>query len=110
MAVIVVYLGLLVGLIGMVSVARPLRFLGVRTRLGGVSLLLVGLLVAAAGASLPAPLLALPGDTPGREVALAITHGRLGLLANREWARLQHAVGTYAYARAVPCMRMTPAH
>ncbi len=36
---------------------------------------------------------ALADDTPGREVALAITNGRLNLLANREWARLQHAVG-----------------
>src|SRR5688572_11417802 len=35
---------------------------------------------------------ALPEDTPGREVALAMCHGHLGLLANREWARLQHAL------------------
>jgi RNA polymerase sigma-54 factor len=35
----------------------------------------------------------LPADTPGREVALAMCHGHLGLLANREWARLQHALG-----------------
>jgi RNA polymerase sigma-54 factor len=35
----------------------------------------------------------LPADTPGREVALAMCHGQLGLLANREWARLQHALG-----------------
>jgi len=35
----------------------------------------------------------LPADTQGREVALAMCHGHLGLLANREWARLQHAVG-----------------
>src|SRR5687767_10627904 len=34
----------------------------------------------------------LPADTPGREVALALTH-HLNLLANREWARLQHAAG-----------------
>ena len=34
----------------------------------------------------------LPADTPGREVALALTN-HLSLLANREWARLQHAVG-----------------
>src|SRR5688572_32342028 len=35
---------------------------------------------------------ALPEDTPGREVALAMCHGHLALLANREWARLQHAL------------------
>ena len=36
---------------------------------------------------------ALPEDTPGREVALKMCRGHLPLLANREWARLQHAVG-----------------
>ncbi len=36
---------------------------------------------------------ALDADTPGREVALAIAKGHLQLLAHREWARLQHAVG-----------------
>ena len=36
---------------------------------------------------------ALPADTPGRKVALAICDGHLPLLGNREWARLQHAVG-----------------
>jgi RNA polymerase sigma-54 factor len=36
---------------------------------------------------------ALPADTPARAAALAIVHGHLGLLANREWARLQHAAG-----------------
>ena len=35
MAVAIVYLGLLLALVGMVSVARPLTFLGVRTRLAG---------------------------------------------------------------------------
>jgi RNA polymerase sigma-54 factor len=34
----------------------------------------------------------LPADTPGREVALKMCK-HLNLLANREWARLQHAVG-----------------
>ena len=34
---------------------------------------------------------ALPEDTPARDVALAICRGHLNLLANREWARLQHA-------------------
>jgi len=36
---------------------------------------------------------ALPPETPGREVALKICQGHLNLLANREWARLQHAAG-----------------
>jgi RNA polymerase sigma-54 factor len=36
---------------------------------------------------------ALPEDTPCRDVALAICRGHLNLLANREWARLQHAAG-----------------
>ena len=35
----------------------------------------------------------LPEDTPYRDVALAICRGHLHLLANREWARLQHAAG-----------------
>jgi RNA polymerase sigma-54 factor len=34
---------------------------------------------------------ALPEDTPARDVALSICRGHLNLLANREWARLQHA-------------------
>ena len=36
---------------------------------------------------------ALPPTTPGRRHALAMVKGHLSLLANREWARLQHAVG-----------------
>ena len=36
---------------------------------------------------------ALPPETRAREVAIAITNGHLTLLGNREWARLQHAVG-----------------
>jgi RNA polymerase sigma-54 factor len=36
---------------------------------------------------------ALPGATRGRDAAMAIVRGHLPLLANREWARLQHAVG-----------------
>jgi hypothetical protein len=59
MAVVIVYLGLLLALVGMVSVAKPLRFLGVRTRRAGAGIFVLGLLVAAAGAALPAPLLAL---------------------------------------------------
>jgi RNA polymerase sigma-54 factor len=36
---------------------------------------------------------ALAPETPGRDVALRIVKGNLSLLANREWARLQHAAG-----------------
>jgi len=36
---------------------------------------------------------ALPPETKARDVAIAITNGHLTLLGNREWARLQHAVG-----------------
>jgi hypothetical protein len=61
-AVAVVYLGFVFGLVGIVSVAKPLRFLGVRTRRAGAGILLVGFLIAAAGAALPAPLLVLPGE------------------------------------------------
>src|SRR5262245_32222716 len=35
----------------------------------------------------------LPAAAPARETALAICRGHLALLGNREWARLQHAVG-----------------
>jgi len=39
-------------------------------------------------------LAALDQDTPGRTAALAMVRGRhLQLLGNREWARLQHAIG-----------------
>src|SRR5689334_21683082 len=38
-------------------------------------------------------LAALPDDTPGKAIALAMCKGHLQLLAHREWARLQHAVG-----------------
>ena len=36
---------------------------------------------------------ALPEDSAGREVAMKLVQGNLPLLANREWARLQHACG-----------------
>lgn len=36
---------------------------------------------------------ALPASTRGRDSALAIVRNHLNLLAGREWARLQHAVG-----------------
>ena len=62
MAVLLVDLGFLLSLIGILSLAKPLTFLGVRTRRAGAGLLLLGLCVAAVGVTLPAPLLALPGD------------------------------------------------
>lgn len=62
MAVLLVYFGFLLGFIGIVSLAKPLRWLGIRTRRAGAGLLLLGLCVAAVGVTLPAPLLALPGD------------------------------------------------
>src|SRR5262245_28996871 len=44
-------------------------------------------------------LLALPETAPGRACALDIVRGRhLQLLGNREWARLQHAVGCDEHA------------
>jgi RNA polymerase sigma-54 factor len=36
---------------------------------------------------------ALPAGTPGRDFAMSIARSHLKLLANREWSRLQHAVG-----------------
>src|SRR5258706_5519035 len=36
---------------------------------------------------------ALPPGTAGRDCAMLVVRGNLSLLANREWARLQHAVG-----------------
>ena len=43
MAVILVYFGIFLCLVGIVSVAKPLRFLGVRTRFAGAGILLFGL-------------------------------------------------------------------
>jgi hypothetical protein len=50
-----VYAGLIVGLVGTSSLIKPLAFLGIRTRLRGVLVLGIGLIVAALGAFLPAP-------------------------------------------------------
>ncbi len=47
--------GLVVGLVGMASLIKPLAFLEIRTRLRGVLVLGIGLIVAAVGAFLPAP-------------------------------------------------------
>lgn len=50
-----VYVGLIVGLVGTASLIKALAFLGIRTRLRGVLVLGIGLIVAAVGAFLPAP-------------------------------------------------------
>jgi hypothetical protein len=62
MAVIFVDLGLLLGLVGLVSLAKPLKFLRVRTRRAGAVILLAGLALFGAGAALPAPLLTPTGE------------------------------------------------
>jgi len=61
-AVLLVDLGLLLGLVGILSVVKPLRLLGVRTRRAGAGLLLAGIAIFATGELLPAPLLALPEE------------------------------------------------
>ncbi len=66
MAVVLVYAGFLLGLVGIVSLARPLEFLGVRTRRAGAGVLLSGLCLFAVGETLPAPLLALPAGDRSR--------------------------------------------
>jgi hypothetical protein len=63
--VLMVYAGLLVGLAGIVSFARPLRPLGIRTRRAAAGVVGFGLVVAAAGALWPASLVA-PGGARSR--------------------------------------------
>src|SRR5262249_41127003 len=48
------YAGLIIGFVGTASLIKPLAFFGIRTRLRGVVVLGIGLIVAAAGAFLPA--------------------------------------------------------
>jgi hypothetical protein len=55
--VAVVYAGLVTALAGLVSVVRPVRLLGIRTRRAGAGVLLAGGAVAIAGLSWPAPTL-----------------------------------------------------
>ena len=52
--VALVYAGLIVALVGSVSLVRPLAFLGIRTCLRGALVLAIGLIVGAAGGVLPA--------------------------------------------------------
>ena len=60
--VLLVDLGLLLCFVGLVSLARPLKFLGVRTRRAGAVVILIGIAFFAAGAAMPAPLLAVPAE------------------------------------------------
>ena len=54
--VLLVDAGLAAGVLGLVSLVRPLRFLGIRTRRQGAALLAAGAALGVAGAALPAPL------------------------------------------------------
>ncbi|HEX5761213.1 MAG TPA: hypothetical protein VF121_18660, partial [Thermoanaerobaculia bacterium] len=63
--VVLVYAGLLAGLAGLLSLLRPLRFLGIRSRRGGLAVGAAGLALVVAGALLPAPT---------RRVAARTTH------------------------------------
>ncbi len=62
MAVFLVYVGLLVGFVGVLCVAHPLRLPGLRTRRAGAGVLLLGLVFAAAGAVWPVSLIASAGE------------------------------------------------
>ncbi len=57
-----VYAGLLAGLAGVVFLARPPRALGIRTRRAAAGILAIGSVLAAVGASWPAPLVASGGE------------------------------------------------
>src|SRR5262249_22272420 len=48
------YAGLIIGFVGTASLIKPLAFFGIRTRLRGVLVLGIGLIVASVGAFLPA--------------------------------------------------------
>lgn len=61
-AVIVVDLGLLLGVAGLLFLAKPLKFLGMLPRRAGVLVLLAGVALVATGILLPAPLLPLPPE------------------------------------------------
>jgi len=50
-----VYAGLILAFVGLVSLIKPLRFLGIRSRARGGLVLLAGVLVVIAGMALPAP-------------------------------------------------------
>jgi len=54
-AVVLVYLGLLLAIVGVIATVKPVGPPGTHSRLRGVVVLLVGVAMAAAGSSLPAP-------------------------------------------------------
>jgi len=54
-ASVLVYAGLALAFVGFVSLIKPLRFLGIRTRARGGLVLLAGVVVVIAGMALPAP-------------------------------------------------------
>lgn len=56
LGVVLVDLGIAAGFVGAVSLIRPLRFLGIRTRRHAAGLIGIGTLLGVAGMSLPAPL------------------------------------------------------
>ena len=56
------YGGLLLAGAGIVSLAKPLRFLGIRSRRAGIAAALSGGVLAAAGVLMPAPLQTSPGE------------------------------------------------
>lgn len=62
LGVVLVDLGIAAGFVGVVSLIRPLRFLGIRTRRRAAGLVGVGALLAVAGAALPAPLRRAAGE------------------------------------------------
>ena len=55
MGVLLVDVGLAAMLVGLVSLAKPLRFLRIRSRLRGAAVLALGVLLVLAGMALPAP-------------------------------------------------------
>ena len=55
LGVVLVWLGFAVMLAGALSLLKPLRFLGIRSRRAGLGLLFLGLVLVVAGMALPAP-------------------------------------------------------
>lgn len=62
LGVVLVDLGIAVGFLGAVSLIRPLRFLGIRTRRQAAGLVGIGALLGVAGMALPAPLRRAAGE------------------------------------------------
>lgn len=62
LGVMLVDLGIAAGFLGVVSLIRPLRFLGIRTRRHAAGLIGAGALLGVAGMSLPAPLRRATGE------------------------------------------------